>query len=590
MADEIEPNVAASRGHTQVRLGGKVNSRGDQTQYVIHLRDNALRAAAKQSAHLAAPRPAEAKENLIDKRGWHRKEVRHLIDLLERQYGFAADSITSWVAATAVVYLTPEQAEVIARDERVYEVEQIDASVKMSFSSIWNDRYDGNELVTWGKQAIGTDDLLTTSNLMYTIDRTPLPHPDLVINVAPVNSPGVWNGRDHGLFVAGIMAAKANGAHSRGVNPNAPNFWSVEAASQSAIDLRTAVDFILAHSEQAGMYGSTNISFNGSGIFRFDQSHGKLVRRLSTRSFVAQSAGNFGPNNSACEYAYCSPQLHGYYGTPTRNTADGIVVVGGINADNQQELSYNNSQLIFPPAGLNPFFGDVPGSTAGHCVEMWAPSTTYSTVTYYPGSSSSTPIYEKFQAKGTSFAAPHVTALAARYGGPNTTPVQREAYLRSKLQHTGNTDSLYEPIYKPNYLAPPLFTIPSRLAPTYISASSSTASSDLWSTQDTLYLSGNYWNAGSQNGWIQFDLGQLRTLTSIRLVPEMSGFGNARHEVLVSDGVNPFTSAQIVNEYAETLSPISMSLNNAQARYVRVKSSLTALTWISWREVEIYGN
>jgi hypothetical protein len=583
---EDEPNLAPAKGHTLLERGTPISDASGKTLYVIHLRENVVKNARKSVEHLVAPRRADAKENSKNFRGWHRNEMQHLTDILEKEYSFNAVAMTSWVGSSIVSFLDTATAEKLALDDRVFQVEQVDSEVRVKFSSIWNDRFDGGELVTWGKQSIGTDDTLSTNNYMYLIDSTPFANPDIAMNVAPVNSPGLFNAREHGTFVAGILIGKSNGQFSRGVNPSAPNAWSVEIGSGLAYEFRNSVDWILAHSEQNGVYGSANISFNLENNFRFDQEYGKLVRRLSARSFVAQSAGNH--KLSACLYAYCSPQLHGYYDEPTHNKVDGIVVVGGINSNNEQDIPYDNNNLI--PSGFtsNPFFPVFEaGSNAGHCVEMWAPSSTHSTMNFVMGGTSNTPLM--IAGKGTSFAAPHIVGLAARYGGASTTPVQREAYLRSKLLHTGNRDNFFEAIYRPSALNPSLFSIPSRLMPTAIQASSSTASSDLWSTQDSLYLSGNFWNAGSATGWIQFDLGQVRTLSSIRLVPEQSAFGKAKHEIFVSDGFSDFVSVKYVNEYTETMAPVSFAFNNVSAKIVRVKSNLTGLSWVSWREVEIYG-
>ncbi len=564
---------------------------------MIHLRENVVKNTKKYVKNFPAPRIAEAKENATDFRGWHRNEMQYLAKQIEKEYSFDAVGMTSWVGSTLTAYLSPATAQALARDARVMEIEEIDATQRATPSGLWNDRFEGGERIPWGKQSIGTDDALSSTIPIYLFDRTPHAHPDLTFNIAPVNSPGNYIDRDHATFIMGILGAKSNGQFVRGINPGATNLWSVEIGDFTAPSLLNSIDFTLAHSEQNSTYGVISISINDLNSFRFDQPKGKLIRRGSTRSFIAQSAGN--NSGSACERAYCSPQLHGYYGTPTQNKVDGIVVVGGIDADNKQELSYDNANLVIgftgsnasvtvASPGQNPFFASAPGSNAGHCVEMWAPSTTFSTLTWFPsGPTSATPI--SFQAKGTSFAAPPLAAQAARYGGPSTTPVQRESYLRSILQHTGNQDTLFEPIYKPNSTAIPITVVASRLMPTSIQASSSTASSDLWSTQDSLYLSGNYWNAGSARGWIQFDLGQTRTLTSIRMVPEQSGFGNSKHQIFVGDGQG-LTQIGSVSEYAEILSPISLQLNNASGRYVRVVSDLFGLSWVSWREVEIYGN
>jgi hypothetical protein len=51
---------------------------------------------------------------------------------------------------------------------------------------------------------------------------------------------------------------------------------------------------------------------------------------------------------------------------------------------------------------------------------------------------------------GTSMAAPHVAAMAARYGTPATSPADRESYIRSRLFTTGQTDQAGAPIRVPS--------------------------------------------------------------------------------------------------------------------------------------------
>jgi hypothetical protein len=242
-----------------------------------------------------------------------------------------------------------------------------------------------------------------------------------------------------------------------------------------------------------------------------------------------------------------------------------------------QDIPYDNPSLntVFPEYEL--------GSNYGHCVEMYAPSTAQSIVV-------ENGVPKTILAKGTSFAAPHVAALAARYGGPSTTPVQREGYLRSRLIYTGHNDMDAYAIRVPSFTAVPVSAVSQRLTPTSISASSSTTGSDLWSTQDSLYLSGNYWNAGATNGWIMFDLGYTRNIRSIRLVPEQSAPGTVKHQIWVGDSPNDLSMVYQINEYAALLDPIAHPLpGNTNARYILVMSNLSGISWVSWREVEIYG-
>ncbi len=580
-----EPSFAPALGLRRIEKGTPVRNAADLSQYVIHIRENVVKNIKKHVAGMPQPRRADAAENAKDFRGWHRNEMQVLTRALEKKYDFAAVGMTSWIGSTITAYLSDESADAIAKDNHVFEVVPMLEEDKAEFSGQWNDYYQGGELISWGKQAIGADDGLTSSNLMYIVDRAAIPHADnsSLLPMSFINGYGNWNdSREHGTFVAGIILAQSNNQFVRGINLGATNVWNVESGMRNPAAFLTAFDWTLLHSEQEGKYGIVNLSSNSSGGFRFDQQYGKLVRRASSRALVVQSAGN--NLDDACAYAYSSTVFDFNLYEYTQNRVDGIVVVGGINNDGMRDAPFDNPNY-------NPFFVHELGSNFGHCVEMWAPSSVWSTSVLGFNNGLGIPgTQTQSIGKGTSFAAPHVAALAARYGDASTTPVQREAYLRARLKNTGHSDDSAYAIRVPSFTAAPTFPVPLRLPVSAIAVSTAVAGTDPWTTQDGLHLTGNYWNAGSTSGYITFDLGYSRNISSIRLIPEQSAPGTVNHQILVANTLGSFQLAKQINELAGNLDPIAHALPpGTNARYIRINSNLPGLSWVSWREVELYG-
>ena len=195
-------------------------------------------------------------------------------------------------------------------------------------------------------------------------------------------------------------------------------------------------------------------------------------------------------------------------------------------------------------------------------------------------------------------AAPHIAGLAARFGTTTTTPVEREDHLRARLAGYPDAGYLYAdlggiPIKIPQLNKSLAYSIPARLTPTAISASATLGGTTTASTQDSQYTTGSFWNAGSSVGWIEFDLGATRTIRAIRMTPEQSTSGITTHDVYVGSSPNPGTLAVEVLEPTDHMSPIARKFSDAgtlQGRYVRVSSNTTGASWLSWREVEIYGD
>ena len=184
-------------------------------------------------------------------------------------------------------------------------------------------------------------------------------------------------------------------------------------------------------------------------------------------------------------------------------------------------------------------------------------------------------------------AAPHVSALAARYGNASTSPVARERYIRSKLFATGYTDGNGAPINVPSYTQQQSETIPYRLPIYSASADSSSPDTNPYQAIDSNLATS--WNAGhGATAWIEFDLGSTYWISAIRMTPEMSPFsGDVVHYIYAGDTPAPGSAVKVFSETARILEPIAGAINT-NARYIRIETT-TSPSWVAWREIEILG-
>ncbi len=521
--------------------------------------------------------------NANDIYGWHRPKVRALVKRLERQYQVNAIRMTSWAMPTFSAHVPESTLETMRRDPNISDIVPIfDGDI---VPSTWSDRVEGAEFVPWGKIALGMDDLAGTDTPVYLIDGRARSSVEVDENGPAANlefsSAQQWsqtqdNGAGyaaHATFVAGILGAKINGLGVRGLNDGAKvinvnigvNQW-INPSSRPD-DAMNALDWVLYDAETRGIYAVANISSNDATPEMQWFSTGwvaRYIRRASNRVLVVNSAGNH--HNRACDYAYA--------GT---NAVDGILVAGGIDKEGREALGFSNP-------GFGPW---IPGSNYGACVEVWAPAKDIIS-TYY---NLQDPLFGRYGVRtmsGTSFAAPHVAALAARYGSTSTTPVEREFHVRARLIASNYNDSDGFPIRVPSFLQPPSFIVPSRLLPAGVRDDTGNCQqAGCTYVSDSRYLSG-VWNAGhGPPAWIEFDLGSSKTLRAIRLVPEQWPEGNAVHRIYAGSTASPTTLIATINGYGTILEPLAKELS-AIARYVRVLTE-SSTSWVAWREVEIYG-
>ena len=503
----------------------------------------------------AALRPMDPR-NAEDFRAWHKPKVRKLVRALERAYGLEAQTMTSYLLPAFSAYVADDVASRLATDARVQSMHVIPEG-GIEFSS-WSDQTSGGETIPWGKIAIGTNDGASTGNLVYMIDGGAQPHNDLTIIYAPVNPTQGNLNPMHANHVAGILGAAMNGVGVRGVNPGA-TIVSVNRG-QLQNEFTQAMDWSMADAEARGIYAVANMSSSGTGM-----AAGTVIaayaRRLSNRLLYVQAAGN--NRQDACNNAY----------GPT-NAYDGILVVGGIDENGAQAIPFDNQG--------NPDYSVwEPGSNWGNCIEVWGPSmhilSTWST------SATATALLS-----GTSMAAPHVAALAARYGGTSTTPVERERYIRSKVFGTGFADESSATIVVPSYTQPAAFSVPSRLPIANVTADSTYSFYSPWRAVDSVYTDWGWISGHAAPGWIELDLGSTRTLESVRLSPDQDPPGNVVHYVYAGDSPSPTTLVAVVSGNGAVLEPFVAYLGFYSARYVRIYTA-SSPSWVAWREIEVYG-
>lgn len=515
-------------------------------------------ATNEEPMRLAAD-PRNAKEW----RGWHRPPVRAMIKRLEGEYGIEAISMTSHLLPTFSSYLSSDEVRKIESDERVVKIEPVIRD-GTQFSA-WTDLPGGgNEIIPWGKIAIGTNDGQTTTNTVYMIDGDEQSHVDLVnIEVAPVN-PTYNIAPEHANHVAGILSARANNDYAvRGVNPSS-KVISVHRGTSTS-EIQSAMDWVYMDSEQRNIFSVVNFSSNSSpstpsGIYSPTGTYGPFIKRLSARALFVQSAGNSREN--ACLRAW---------NTPIAN--DGILVVGGIDENGAQAINFDNS---------GSGYGSSSGSNFGSCIEVWAPSQRIWS-TWSPSTTSRQTL------SGTSMAAPHVTAFAARFGNNTTTPVQREYYVNSKLVPTGYADDQGYAIRIPSlsHNSPP---VPNLLSPLGIYASSTLPGSSTSYLIDKKYADpSKVWNSGGPApAWVEFDLGTPHSIKTIRLTPEQTPVtGMMTHRIYVGDGPSPATLVATISGNLSSREPIIRNIS-VTGRYVRIHTT-TSASWVAWREIEVYG-
>lgn len=532
---------------------GQVRDEFGNGQFMVFLRED--RADSEDASREPPARSTRSAENERDIYGWHRPSVRALVHRLEATYAVKAVSMTSWAIPSFTAFLPASTERALQADDSVEEIVPV---IPRAVFDAWTNQTVGVEMIPWGKIAVGTNDATTTGNPVYMIDGGAEAHTELNLTFAPVNNPsGAAVFPKHATHVAGVLGAANNNYLVRGVNPGAPVI-NVNRGSTPA-EINAAIDWVLADTEQNGIFAVANLSTSGPDfVDNAATRHANYIRRASNRVLFVESAGNVRVN--ACSWAYSRT-----------HPRDGILVVGGTDENDWEALGYDNT------ANLGVYEA---GTNLGFCIDVWAPSQRIMS-TWIGGGMA--------EMSGTSVAAPYISALAARYGGSSTTPVEREQWIRGKTVYLGN-DSLGAPINFASYTQPLASGVHPRAFPVGATADATAPGTNVSFLSNALYLDGNVWSAGhAAPAWVEFDLGSTKTVSSVRLSPEMYPPGLINVQVAVGNTPNPGGPVTAVNVNVDTLEPISIYLGNQTARYLRM-TVLSSPSWVAFREIEIYGN
>ena len=238
-----------------------------------------------------------------------------------------------------------------------------------------------------------------------------------------------------------------------------------------------------------------------------------------------------------------------------------------------------------------PGWGSVAGSSYGACIEAWAPG-------HQITSTRADGVVQTMT--GTSFAAPIVAALAARYGNSTTRPIEREAYIKNSLVASGsyeNAGASNLPIMHVAYTNPAGHSIPKRLPISATYSMTSTANLNL--LYDQKFFTDNFWNAGANWGSVVVDLGSPKNVTGVRLHMRSSANGgpinfavhggnsiNLSGPGTPSIPTNPIAYSNVDDQF--DLVPYYIYLSG-NYRYLMIEGN-NYNSWLAYSEIEVYGN
>jgi F5/8 type C domain len=95
------------------------------------------------------------------------------------------------------------------------------------------------------------------------------------------------------------------------------------------------------------------------------------------------------------------------------------------------------------------------------------------------------------------------------------------------------------------------------------------------------------WNSGKfPTQWIQFDLGEFKGISRVRLTVSQTPAGSTTHKVYMGNSTSTLELANSFTSYTSDGMTIEIPVQQG-GRYLRIETSKSP-SWVSWREIEIY--
>ncbi|MCL2310334.1 MAG: hypothetical protein FWC42_08715, partial [Proteobacteria bacterium] len=160
-------------------------------------------------------------------------------------------------------HLNESEVRELAKSDRVVSVDRIDMDGKNITFSSYYDYTSGGEVIPWGKQAVGADNLFLVTNNFYIVDtpyNSPALNNEITLSYTDTTGPDGY----HAASALSVAAAKINSFGIRGINPGQPVVHLETDLTGSPIINKIAL--IAAMSEWRGQFSTLNLSLHETSI------------------------------------------------------------------------------------------------------------------------------------------------------------------------------------------------------------------------------------------------------------------------------------------------------------------------------------
>jgi YD repeat-containing protein len=128
---------------------------------------------------------------------------------------------------------------------------------------------------------------------------------------------------------------------------------------------------------------------------------------------------------------------------------------------------------------------------------------------------------------------------------------------------------------------------------TQLTASSASASNYISGNEPGKAIDGNVntlWNSGGfPSQWITIDLGQLSTVSKVRLLIAQSPTGSTTHELYGGATTSNLSSLGSLSGSTQNGQWLEFDPNTSNIRYLKVLTT-SSPSWVAWSEIEVYGS